>query len=95
MSGRFRVIPTGRRAGKVKRLLAQKPVDWADGDLCLGRWYAVPGNPEGETSSGGWTISPDPNRPGWATNGGRDGCGMPRAVAEDLARRLNATAEAT
>lgn len=69
------------------------PIDWASADLRLDRWYVVPGNPEGHTSEGAWTISPDPQRPGWATDSGCAGYGMPRAVAEDVVRRLNATAK--
>jgi hypothetical protein len=53
-------------------------------------WFAVPGNPGGHTSADSWTLSPDPKIPGWSTDAGCGGYGMPREVAEALAQRLSA-----
>lgn len=36
-----------------------------------------------------WTVSDDPNCPGWETDGGYDGYGLPKAIAEEIVRRWN------
>lgn len=67
----------------------EQPVYWSTEDRVAGPWYAVPG--DSGRPNGAWTISPRPDRPGWETDGGNESYGLPRAVAEDLARRLVAT----
>ena len=36
-----------------------------------------------------WTVSAYPDLPGWETDGGFDGYGLPKALAEEIARRYN------
>lgn len=65
-------------------------IDWDEHPLPA-EWFAVPGNPGGHTGVEAWTLSPAPNVPGWSTDCGCSGYGLPREIAEGLAKRLNAT----
>lgn len=65
--------------------------EWPDGDAHLGPWYAVSGDDCPSPDSHSWTISPDPRLPGWCTDNGTHGYGLPRDVAEMLVLRLNLT----
>jgi hypothetical protein len=69
-------------------------IDWNE-HPSPAKWFAVPGNPSGHTSSDSWTLSPDPNVPGWSTDAGCGGYGLPREVAEALAQRLCESPEAS
>ena len=48
--------------------------------------YPVPGSDEGGDD---WTVSPDPDRPGWETDSRVPGYSIPRHVAEEICRRYN------
>lgn len=60
------------------------PVRWAQDPEMPNRWYAI------QVDGGSWTISPDPERPGWQTDGGLDGYGLPEAIAKGVCAVLNA-----
>lgn len=57
------------------------------------RWFVVPGaddrlDPEAET----WTVSLNPDKPGWETDMGCPGYGLTKALAEELAEAANFSA---
>lgn len=56
------------------------------------KWYVVCDSlceDQGEEHSACWTLSRDPNKPGWKTDGGRDGYGLTYADAHELALAVN------
>ena len=49
------------------------------------RWYVVCGGLDlGGKPADTWTVSLRPNLPGWETCGGSSGCGLTKALAEEL-----------
>lgn len=61
-----------------------QPIDW-DEEHDLRTWYAV------QTGRETWTISPRPDQPGWNTDCGILGYGLPERVAKEIVARLNRT----
>lgn len=66
-------------------------VEWDEGDPMPEKWFAVPGSDRCDDCA--WTISPCSSLPGWNTDGGYEGYGLPKAIALELVARLNAKAE--
>jgi hypothetical protein len=53
-------------------------------------WYVVTVAVDPEPEERVWTVSRDPDRPGWETDGGYPGYGLTRAEAEELVAAANA-----
>jgi hypothetical protein len=57
----------------------------------LAKLYVVSHRPDADPLHLVWTVSPRPDGPGWETDGGFWGYGLPRSVAEEICRRWNST----
>jgi len=50
-------------------------------------WPDMPGNPIDKRDI--WTVSRKPKKPGWETDGGHNGYGLPKKLAQELADAAN------
>ena len=55
------------------------------------RWYVVVDDncTDPQPDNAVWTVSRNPNKPGWETDSGFDGYGLTKDEAEELANALN------
>ena len=53
------------------------------------RWHVVADYDDADPMDYVWTVSMDPKREGWRTDGGHCGYGLTRADAEELASAAN------
>lgn len=64
-------------------------VEWDDYAEWPKQWHVV-ADPTATTGAADvWTLSPDPVIPGWSTDAGVSGYGLPKRIAEGIAERLN------